>query len=165
MAAPEALVAPQRALNAIGALALFLMMAVVFIDVGGRNLFNHPLPWGTELLEVVVAVMIFALYPVLALRSSHITVDLITVPLAWQRLQHRLACVVGAVLFAVIAFCSGRQAVRSAGYGDASPLLQIPTAWVLWGMAVMAGVTAGAFLVALARGLGERPGGLQFSGE
>jgi hypothetical protein len=35
----------------------------------------------------------------------------------------------------------------------------------LWGMAVMAGVTAGAFLVALARGLGERPGGLQFSGE
>lgn len=165
MAASKALDAMQCALNAIGVMALFLMMAVVFVDVGGRNLLNHPLPWGTELLEVVVAVMIFVLYPVLALRSSHITVDLITVPPAWQRVQRLLACVVGAALFVVIACCSGRQAVRSAGYGDASPLLQIPTAWVLWGMAALAGVTAAAFLVAFGRVLSGQQAGPHHSVE
>ena len=64
---------------------------VVFVDVVGRNLLNRPLPWGTELLEVVLAVLIFALYPVLALRSSHITVDLIPVPRALQTPQRLLA--------------------------------------------------------------------------
>lgn len=157
MAPFKALEALQRALNAIGSMALFLMMAVVFVDVGGRNLFDQPLPWGTELLEVVVAVMIFVLYPVLALRSGHITVDLITVPPTWLRPQRLLACMVGAALFAVIAYCSGRQAVRSSGYGDASPLLQIPTAWVLWGMAALAGLATAAFLVAFLRVLRGQP--------
>jgi len=150
----------QRALNGVGAAALFVMMAVVATDVAGRNLFNKPLPWGTELLEVVVAVMVFALYPVLALRGNHITVDLISVGPGLQRLQRLMAGGIGAVLFAVIAFCTGRQAVRSAGYGDASALLQIPTAWVLWGMSTMAVLTVlcfGTFVLRALRGSGSRP--------
>ena len=141
----------QRALAAVGALSLFVLMVVVFVDVVGRNLFNKPLPWGTELLEVVVALMIFVFYPLLALRSNHITVDLIGVGPVLQRVQRTLACGVGAVLFAVIAFCTGKQAVRSAGYGDASPLLHIPTAMVLWAMSILAGVTVVAFVIALVR--------------
>ena len=143
----------QRVLDGVGAATLGLMMAVVAVDVLGRNLFNQPLPWGTELLEVVVAVMIFALYPVLALRANHITVDLIGVRPSLQRLQRVLAALVGAVLFGVIAFCTGRQGVRSAGYGDASPLLHIPTAWVLWGMSAMAVLTMGCFGASLWRAL------------
>lgn len=149
----------QRALDGVGAAALFLMMAVVAVDVAGRNLFNKPLPWGTELLEVVVAVMVFALYPVLALRGNHITVDLITVQPGLQRLQRLLACGVGGALFAVIAFCTGRQAVRSAGYGDASALLQVPTAWVLWGMSAMAVLTVLCFGAAARRALRGPPPG------
>lgn len=137
----------QRVLDAVGSAALLFMMLVVFVDVAGRNLINRPLPWGTELLEVVVAVMVFALYPVLALRGAHITVDLISVRAQLRPVQRWVAAVVGAVLFAVIAYCTGRQAVRSAGYGDASPLLQIPTAWVLWGMCALAAVTSLAFLL------------------
>jgi hypothetical protein len=66
--------------------------------------------------------------------------------------------VVGALLFAVIAFCTGRQAVRSAGYGDASPLLQIPTAWVLWGMCALAVLTVLCFGASLLRALRTAPG-------
>jgi len=146
-----------RLLDAVGSAALLLMMSVVFVDVIGRNLFNMPLPWGTELLEVVVAVMVFALYPVLALRASHITVDLITVRPSLQRVQRSVACAVGAVLFAVIAWCTARQAIRSASYGDASALLQIPTADVLWGMVVMSGATVLAFIAALVAALQGRP--------
>lgn len=147
----------ERLLQAVGAAGLLTLMLVVVVDVAGRNLFNRPLPWGTELLEVVVALMVFALYPLLALRGNHITVDLISVSPAVQRMQRITACIVGATLFSVIAFCTARQAIRSAGYGDASPLLQIPTAWVLAGMTVLAGVTVACFLLALARVLRGDP--------
>jgi TRAP-type C4-dicarboxylate transport system permease small subunit len=140
-----------RALEGAGVAALFILMLVVFIDVVGRNLLNRPLPWGTELLEVVLAVLIFALYPVLALRSSHITVDLVPVPRALQLSQRLLSGGVGAVLFGVIAFCTARQAIRSAGYGDASALLQIPTAWVLWGMCALSVATVLGFVAAVIR--------------
>lgn len=141
--------AVQRLLEAVGSVSLALLMVVVFIDVAGRNLFNRPLPWGTEVLEVVLAVMIFALYPVLALRSTHITVDLVPVPRVLRVPQRLVTALVGAALFGVIAFCTGRQALRSAAYGDASPLLQIPTSWILWGMTVLSVVTALCFLVAV----------------
>jgi TRAP-type C4-dicarboxylate transport system permease small subunit len=140
-----------RALEGAGVAALFILMVIVFIDVVGRNLLNRPLPWGTELLEVVLAVLIFALYPVLALRSSHITVDLVPVPRALRLSQRVLSGAVGAVLFGVIAFCTARQAIRSAGYGDASALLQIPTAWVLWGMCALSAATVLGFVVAVIR--------------
>lgn len=140
-----------RALEGVGVAALFILMVVVFVDVVGRNLLNRPLPWGTELLEVVLAVLIFALYPVLALGSSHITVDLVPVPRALRFPQRVLSGLVGAVLFGVIAFCTARQAIRSASYGDASALLQIPTAWVLWGMCAMSVATALGFVVAATR--------------
>lgn len=139
----------KRLLEAISAACLLVLMVIVLVDVAGRNLLNRPLPWGTELLEVVLAAMIFMLYPVLALTAGHITVDLIKARPSLQLVQRTLACVVGAVLFAVIALCVGRQAVRSAGYGDATALLGIPTAGVLGGMCALAGVTALAFLVAM----------------
>lgn len=138
-----------RALEGAGVAALFILMVVVFVDVLGRNLLNRPLPWGTELLEVVLAVLIFALYPVLALCSSHITVDLVPVPRGLQVSQRALSGLVGAMLFGVIAFCTARQADRSASYGDASALLQIPTAWVLWGMCALSVATALGFVIAI----------------
>lgn len=147
----------EHALQAVGAAALLALMLVVFVDVVGRNLFNRPLPWGTELLEVVLAVMIFALYPILALRSTHITVDLITVRPPLQIVQRVLACTIGAVLFVVIAYCAAHQAIRSAGYGDASALLHIPTADVLAGMSAMAVVTVAAFIIALVKALRGAP--------
>jgi TRAP-type C4-dicarboxylate transport system permease small subunit len=141
----------QRTLEVVGAASLLVLMVVVFIDVMGRNLLNRPLPWGTELLEVVLGLMIFALYPLLALRSTHITVDLVPVPAPLRAPQRLLSALVGAVLFGVIAYCTGRQAIRSAGYGDASAILQIPTSWVLWGMCALSVATVGAFVFSVWR--------------
>ena len=140
-----------RLLEAGSAVLLVVLMAIVFIDVLGRNLFNRPLPWGTEVLEVVLASMVFLIYPVLAAQSGHITVDLIQVRPSLQRVQRALAALVGAIVFGVIAWCVARQAVRSAGYGDASAMLGIPTAWVLGGMSVFSVLTVIAFLLAMVK--------------
>lgn len=140
-----------RLLEGIGAVALLVLMVIVFIDVVGRNLFNAPLPWGTELLEMVLAVMIFAVYPLLAAGFGHITVDLIQVRPSLHVVQRVLASLIGAVVFAIITFCMGRQAIRAAGYGEATPLLGVPLAWIIGGVSVMAAISALAFVLAILR--------------
>ena len=140
-----------RVLEAIGAVALLILMVTVFIDVVGRNLFNTPLPWGTELLEMVLALMIFAIYPLLALGFGHITVDLIQVRPGLRAVQRVLSSAMGAVVFALIAWCMGRQALRAADYGEATPLLNVPLFWVLGGIGALAVVSVLAFLLATVR--------------
>lgn len=144
----------ERTLTVAGSAALLVLMAIVFVDVVARNLFNSPLPWGTEVLEVVLGAMVFVLYPVLALRqgSGHIVVDLVPVPRAARSAQRVLAGSVSAALFGIIAWACGRQALRSAGYGDASAILGIPTAWVLGGVSALSALSALVF-VAQAAGL------------
>lgn len=142
----------ERALTGVGTLSLLALMLIVFIDVAGRNLFNSPLPWGTEVMEVLLGLMVFVFYPVLARRHGHIVVDLVPVPRAARTAQRLLAGGVGAALFGVVAWTCGRQAIRSAGYGDASAILGIPTAWVLWGMAGLAALSA---LIFAAQALGS----------
>ena len=145
------------ALEAAGAFCLTVLMVTVFIDVLGRNLLNRPLPWGTEVLEIVLAAMIFVIYPVLAVGFGHITVDLISVRRSVQRFQRALGSAMGCVLFAVIAWCLGRQTLRSADYGESTALLNVPIAWILGGMTALACVTAGAFLVATVRSARRAP--------
>jgi TRAP-type C4-dicarboxylate transport system permease small subunit len=128
-------------------------MVTVFIDVVGRNLFNTPLPWGTELLEMVLALMIFAIYPLLALGFGHITVDLIQVRPSLHAVQRVLSGAIGAVVFALIAWCMGRQAMRAADYGEATPLLNVPLPWVLGGIGALAAVSVLAFLLATVRSI------------
>lgn len=146
-----------RSLERLAAAVLLLVMTVVLVDVAGRNLFNRPLPWGTELVEILLAVLIFSLYPVLAWRGNHITVDLITVRPALQRVQRVLSSLLGGGLFAVIAYCMARQALRAADFGEASPLLHVPTVYVMGGLAVMAGATVAGFIGQLVGALAGRP--------
>lgn len=138
-------------LELLGAASLFTLMLVVFVDVGGRSLYSKPLPWGTELLEVVLAAMIFCMYPLLGMRGNHITVDLISVGPALRRVQRVLAGGIGCVVFGIVTWCLARQAIRSTEYGDASALLQIPTGIVLWVMCVFSAATALAFILSTRR--------------
>lgn len=147
----------ERLLTAGGTASLLALMGIVFADVLGRNLFNSPLPGGTEVAEVLLGLMVFVLYPVLARRGGHIVVDLLPVPRAAKAAQRMLAGSVGALLFGIVAWCCGRQALRSAGYGDASAILGIPTAWVLWGMAVLAGLSALVFVAQAWGRFGDEP--------
>ena len=141
----------RQALEGAAAFLLLAIMLLVPVDVVGRSALNMPVPWSTEVLEVLIASMVFLLYPVLALQHGHITVDLITVRSSLQMVQRLLASGIGVVVFGLIAGCMARQAVRAAGYGEASPILGIPLGLVLGGMSLLSGVCALAFLVAAVR--------------
>lgn len=143
----------ERLLGILSAAGLLLLMVIVTVDVIARNVLNRPLHGGTELLEILLAATIFLLYPVLALRDGHVTVDLIPVPRRLRWFQRVLVAVVGAAVFGLVAWCMARQAVRAAGYGEATALLGVPLSLVLGGMAALAGVTALAYVVGTKRTL------------
>lgn len=85
---------------------LFALMALTCIDVAGRYLFNSPV-WGAfELTEMMLAALIFAALPLVSLRNEHVTVDLFDpmTPDWLLRVQHVVACVIGVVSTAYLAW-------------------------------------------------------------
>jgi TRAP-type C4-dicarboxylate transport system permease small subunit len=138
----------EQALEAASAACLLALTLIVLIDVVGRDLFNRPLSWATEILEVVVAVMVFLIYPILGYREKHITVDLIRVGPATQQAQRLVGALFGAVAFALISWCVGRQGLRAFGYGEASPILGLPLGDVLATLSALAALTVLGFLLA-----------------
>ncbi|MBC7006138.1 TRAP transporter small permease subunit, partial [Photobacterium sp. BZF1] len=53
----------RRGLEALAALSLMLMMVITFVDVVGRFFFSSPLIGSTEMIEVLLAVMVFMAFP------------------------------------------------------------------------------------------------------
>ncbi|MBX3642095.1 MAG: TRAP transporter small permease [Rubrivivax sp.] len=133
-------------LEGAAALLLLALMLLVLVDVVLRSVVNRPLPWSTEVLEVLLGAMIFLLYPVLARNGGHITVDLIPFPAPVRRLQRRLSALAGALLFSIIGWCLGRQALRAAEFGDGTTLLHWPYAWILGAMAAASALTVLGFV-------------------
>ncbi|WP_077001632.1 TRAP transporter small permease [Variovorax sp. KK3] len=142
----------ERAAVNLAAVLLFALMLLTFVDVAGRNLFNKPLTGASELTEILLALVIFLMLPQVARRNEHIVIDLIdqicsdTV----RRALDAFACVLGAIMFALIAWQSWILANRAMGYGDSTAALQIPVGPILYGLAVMAGIVAVASLLAIA---------------
>lgn len=137
--------------DAAAALALFALMALTFADVVGRNVLNAPVPGGTELTELLMAALVFAVLPAISRTNDHIVIDLLDhlVP-AWLRpAQLVLANLLGTFAFAAIAWRVWVEAGKTAAYGGITPYLGWPMAPFLYAMAVMAGVTAAAFLAAV----------------
>ena len=70
----------RRADAALGLAAsaiLFAMMALTFVDVVLRYLFNRPLRGGFELTELMLLVLIFAGLPLVSHADEHVTMDFI----------------------------------------------------------------------------------------
>lgn len=138
----------QNVCYAVTAVLLLVLALMTLIDVVGRNVFNAPLPGSTEITEYVLVGVTFLLYPLVAHRQQHITVDVFDVftgPRV-RRLQRVLAGLLGAALFAVLAHRMWTHAGRVAGYGDVTNYLKMPVAYTYYFMSVMSGVTSIAFI-------------------
>jgi TRAP-type C4-dicarboxylate transport system permease small subunit len=149
----------EKLVGYIAAMALLLMMLIVLIDVIGRGLFNAPLASATELSEMVMAVMAFLAFPLLAFRQRDITVDLLDVleGKTLKQFQVFLASVCGAIVFGLTAFQLAVFAKRSLTNGEISPELHFPMTYLWWFMSVMAALTAIAALVVAIRAFTANP--------
>lgn len=141
--------------DGLSAFVLFALMVMTCIDVFGREILNAPLDGATELTQLMMGVIVFAVLPVVSLREEHVTVDLLD---KWfprrlapprQVILNLLASVMMAVVCWRVWVIGGFQV----DYGDTTEFLRIPLGPVSYFIAVMSGITAIALLINATRHL------------
>jgi TRAP-type transport system small permease protein len=155
----------ERAWGVIPGVMLLICALLTLVDVAGRNFLNAPLRGATEVTEILLVALVFLLFPRVAWRDSHLAVDLLdnVLPRLVRRIMAVVAALLGAGLFAAMAYRLWFLAERVARFGDVTPSLRVPISPVYTAMAVLAGVTAGLLLLR-ALGLLFAPGRVPFDG-
>ena len=106
---------------------LFLMMALTFVDVVARYVFNRPIRGAFEVTELTLLVLIFAGLPLVSHADEHVTMDFIDRMLgargrAWLR---KIVDVLVSGLMFFMAWQVTIKAARITSYGDATDVLRI----------------------------------------
>ncbi|HYR36536.1 MAG TPA: TRAP transporter small permease [Burkholderiales bacterium] len=129
----------------LAASALLLgMMALTFVDVVARYLFNRPIRGAFEITELVLLVLIFAGLPLVSHGDEHVTMDFIDRMLP-ARAVPVLIRVVHALVAALFFFLTWQMIIKAnriAGYGDTTDVLRIPVGPFVYFMAAMILLTA-----------------------
>jgi TRAP-type C4-dicarboxylate transport system permease small subunit len=136
-------------LGYVAAVVMFCLMLLTCADVVGRYFLNRPVWGGFELTEMLLAALIFAGLPLVTLRDDHVTVDLFD-PITpdWVfRVQHVIACAIGAGCTAYLAWRLWLRAEQLDRAGETTAVLKIELAWLGYSMSVLMGFTAVALLV------------------
>jgi TRAP-type C4-dicarboxylate transport system permease small subunit len=149
---------PAAWLETVGAVCLFAMMAVTFIDVTGRSLFSRPLVGSTDLVQVLLALTAACTLPSVTWRNEHLSIGLFDgVALTpAERIRRMLVAAIGAVVFAAMSVLLWRYGGETARNGDVIGYLRIPVSPMVYAVSVLAMVTAAAsaaLVVRAARGL------------
>lgn len=128
----------------VAAAALFGIMWLTLVDVGGRKLLSTSVPGSLELTELMMVALIFGALPLVALRGEHVVFDSID-PLLAARVRRVQGIVVDglcALLLAGMAWLMWAKAGNMVEYGDTTAQLKIPQPPFVYAMSVLCGVTA-----------------------
>lgn len=143
----------ERAGGALAAMALFGIMLLTFVDVGGRKAFDQSLPGSLELTELLMVLVIFAALPLVSLHGEHVVFDSLDRWLSpavrrWQKIVVDGLC---ALALLGVAYLMWQKAGQLATSGDTSSLLKIPHAPFVYLMSLLAALTAVIHLLLMAR--------------
>lgn len=110
----------ERGLGSLAALSLFLMMVVTFIDVMSRNMLNAPILGATEMIEVLLAIMVFMAFPLVSWQEENICVDLLDnyFPNKWIGLRQIIINLICACSLILVAITNWKLAERSLEYEE-----------------------------------------------
>lgn len=125
-------------------LVLFALMVMTCIDVTGREFLGDPLDGATELTQLMLGAIVFAVLPTVSLREEHVAVDLLDIWFPKRFIGARQAVLnfVMAVIMGVLAWRVWLSAARTADYGDATEYLRIPIAPMEFFIGIMCGISA-----------------------
>lgn len=127
----------------LSACALFAIMLLTFVDVGGRKFFDHSLPGSLELTELLMVVVIFAALPMVSQRGEHVTFDSLDayLPGPVRLIQDKLVNLLCAAAMLGLGWLMWDTAVQFLSNGETTAQLGISKAPFLFGMSVLCGVT------------------------
>ena len=134
----------EGVLGVASSLILLVMMALTFVDVVARYLFNRPLAGAFEVTELLLLVLIFAGLPLVTYADEHALMDFIDRPLGPRatRVLERLVQLLCAGVMALLAWLVWLKADRIWAYRDATDVLRIVYGPFVYFMAITIGLTA-----------------------
>ena len=142
------LAALKRTLEALcgtlAAAALFGIMWLTLVDVGGRKLISTSVPGSLELTEMLMVLVIFAGLPLVSLRGEHVVFDSLDPLLErWvRRAQGFVVELLCAAALAGVAWLMWVKAGNMMEYGDTTAQLKIPQGPFVYVMSVLCALTA-----------------------
>jgi TRAP-type C4-dicarboxylate transport system permease small subunit len=143
-------------LSLIGGTVLFAMMALTFVDVLLRYIFNAPLRGAFEITELLMVVLIYAGLPLVSRHDEHVTTDLLdrfATP-GVRRVQHVIVHLICAVALFGITWIIWLKAGKISAYGDTTAALQIRLAPFVYVMCALIVATA---VIHLSKAFGPVP--------
>ena len=134
----------QSLLENVMIIVLNAMVLITMLDVIGRYFFNSPVPGTIEIIELMLALLVFGTLPLTTFRQEHIVVDIFDSAFkGWaRRIQKTVVCLSGACVLALIAWQLWVRGSQLGGYGDLTPYLKLPLAPVAYVMSVFSAVSS-----------------------
>ena len=159
-------------LESIGAVALFAMMAITFVDIAGRFVLNRPLPGSTDLVQVLLLLTAGCTLPAVTWRGEHLSIGLFdgARPTPLERARRAIVGFVVALTFATLALLLWRYAGETATNGDVIGYLRLPVAPFVYALSALCLAAAWVALALVRRALRQRqetaakPAGLEHTG-
>ena len=126
-----------------GTIGLIVEVAVILVDVIGRA-FGHPLFGSQDLITMTMVILVFGGMALCDRQGGHIAVDLMEK--RYSRSMNRaidiVSALLGAVIFAFIAYAVFDSAKLSQMLNLSTNLLRLPKAWFQWGLSALSLLTA-----------------------
>jgi TRAP-type C4-dicarboxylate transport system permease small subunit len=128
----------------ISVAALFLLCAVMSVDVFARYVFVRPLSWSGEVVKFLMSIIFFTALPIATLRGDHVVVDILSRRFTGtlKRVCGLAAGLVSAAVMGLFAWHGFQFAVRLLTYGDRTYSLRLPLHYAAWAAAAAFAVSA-----------------------
>jgi TRAP-type transport system small permease protein len=127
----------------VAAVALFAIMLLTFLDVGGRKLMDHSITGSLEMTELLMVIVIFAALPLVVQRNEHVVFDSFDALLPpWVlKLQHMLVHLLCGIAMLGLTYLLWKLGLDMALQGETTAQLALPKAPFIQVMAFMCGLT------------------------
>ena len=146
----------------LAGIALFAIMVLTFLDVGGRKLLDNSITGSLEMTELLMVVVIFGALPLVSERGEHVVFDSLDpyLPDAIKKIQRALVHILcGAALLGLgwLMWQTGNDFLQS---GETTAQLQILKAPFIYGMGVLCAFTGLVHLTLTFKEQEENEGGV-----
>ncbi len=151
-------------LDLLASVFLFVLIVLTCVDVIGREVFNSPVNAATEITQLMMPVIVFAVLPAVSYREEHVSVDLLDIWFPAKYVGHR-QFVLNLILifaFAGITWKMWGQAGDFIEFNDLTQHLGFPKGYISYFIGVMSGITCLLLvtnLIRYVRGIGPMSGG------
>lgn len=150
----------------LAAVALFAIMLLTLVDVGGRKLLDSSVPGSLEVTELLLVLVIFAGLPLVSLHGEHVVFDSLDplLPPWLRRAQQAVVDLLCAAALAGVAWLMWVKAGQLGEYGETTAQLKMGLAPFVRVMSLLCGVTALVHLLLVARPVAHHHAGVDEAG-